>query len=269
MLKGELMYNYYFFDLDGTLVEKGSNIISENNYKILQKIKSRGHKIIINTGRDLKRAFAIKNLDKIADYVIASLGSIISDNKGNILKIYPISKEKCFEVLKELKYKAVIGYGTKDGEKIINSGKIQLYYDNCKAENRDIGKIVDVYEFLNDAELGRVLNFYFYVNNPKTFYCNINDLNLFSSYNNGIDVTYKNIDKGYPIEEYFSNHKEYYYFYAIGDGENDIPMFNICDTSISFVDSNIKAREKAKIISPIASNNDGITYIFENILKEW
>lgn len=257
------MYNYYFFDLDGTLVEKGSNKISAKNLNTIKELKRKGHVIILNTGRDLKRTLAITELCKYVDFIICSLGSLLTDNKGKVIKKETIPQDICNKVFNDLYSKLIIGYGTVDGEKIINNNDLKLYYENCKFENREIGNIVSKEEYFEDVKNNNILNFYFYT---KEKIIGFSELSLIKSYNNCYDVNLKKVDKGYFIRTYFNTRKTSKY-YAFGDGGNDVAMFVACDCSITFIDSSKEAKSKATIVSSVESKNDGVAYVLNNLLK--
>ncbi len=74
---------FIFTDIDGTLVyhEKQNTIIPDKTKECLIKLKEKGHKIIINTGRSPKSLEKIKELFEFDGY-IASLGAYVEiDNK--------------------------------------------------------------------------------------------------------------------------------------------------------------------------------------------
>jgi hypothetical protein len=259
--------NFIFFDLDGTLIEKGSNEISKENLEAIKKLKRKG-KIIINTGRDIKRTLEVKELCNEVDYIISSLGTLLTDNKGNVIKKYSIPKDVCYKVVNNLYNDTVIGYATLDGEKIISKNDLSIYYDNCAFEHRKTGKIVSKDEFLKDAENDSVLAFYFY-SKDKMFTFKVKELIYFKSYGDGYDSVLKDMNKGYIIANYFRKQIKDYknaHFYAFGDGINDLPMFNACNTSISFIDSSIEAKQKASIVSSVKSTDNGVAFVLNNLL---
>ena len=79
-------------DYDGTFFINEKDIIE--NIKMLEKLQKRDFKIMISTGRSYP---SIKNQVDLYhipyDYLSCADGSIIYDNKGNILKMYIINQE--------------------------------------------------------------------------------------------------------------------------------------------------------------------------------
>lgn len=88
------MYKLAVFDVDGTLVSKEDRILLNSTIETLMKLKHKGVKIAIASGRPL---FAMEQslLKKIAfDYYICSNGMCVADGKHQVLFQQAISKEE-------------------------------------------------------------------------------------------------------------------------------------------------------------------------------
>jgi len=273
------MYNFYFFDLDGTLVEKGSNEISKENLKVLKQLRKNNNLVIINTGRDLKRALAVKELEDNVDYLICSMGALLYETTGKWTKKISVPCELCKEVFDKYFGKVVIVYKTADGEKIIDSDLTPIYLENCKLENREPGQIVSTETYFNDSKNEEILNYVFVSKEPVASL--ISDLDITKSYDYGNDVNIKGVDKSYFIKEYFLNWLDagislgkdplgdplHHPCIAFGDGENDIPTFKVCDYSFSLLDSNSKAQENSTFIIPKKASENGVAYAIKKLNK--
>lgn len=82
----------FITDYDGTLFNS-ENEIKENN-KMLKKLQNNDFLIIISTGRSYPSIKNQVNLYNIPyDYLSCADGSIIYDNKGNIISLYPMNTD--------------------------------------------------------------------------------------------------------------------------------------------------------------------------------
>ncbi len=72
-------------DLDGTLVETEKNFIRKDNIEAIKRLRNKGHKFIISTGRDIKGIKSIfnDNNDVEFDYLVLCNGALILDNNFN------------------------------------------------------------------------------------------------------------------------------------------------------------------------------------------
>ena len=78
-----------FFDLDGTLLVDG--VISEKCREALSKAKSKGHILILNTGRS--PAFVPKEIFNDPLFAGHICGSSYTDLFGQVLSRQPLSRE--------------------------------------------------------------------------------------------------------------------------------------------------------------------------------
>ncbi len=91
-----------FLDIDGTLLRKSQDAL-QKNIDVIQKVRSLGHKVLINTGRST--AYMPKEIDteKYFDGVISGAGArIILDKKEIFCKLMPdmairLFCETCFD----------------------------------------------------------------------------------------------------------------------------------------------------------------------------
>ena len=67
-------YEIVFVDIDDTLNKSGGNI-SEYTKSIMEKLKQKGIKVVVNTGRSAKYAIEKSKEANLSDYVISSNGA--------------------------------------------------------------------------------------------------------------------------------------------------------------------------------------------------
>lgn len=89
----------FFIDLDGTTLDISNDLkISKQNYEAIKE-KNRITPVIISTGRSYGNT--VKNLMTELDipYAICQNGSVIVDNKGEVIKSIEIDKEKVQKII--------------------------------------------------------------------------------------------------------------------------------------------------------------------------
>ncbi len=112
-------------------------------------------------------------------------------------------------------------------------------------------KVVDVIEYIKNGN-HTIKKIEIFRGPDKTTdidYINNNfDLSAFSSVANNIEIVPRNINKGTALQKY--NHDDKYEIYAIGDGDNDIPMFKVAKASFAMANGSDRAKENADYIVP-------------------
>ena len=90
-------------DLDDTLLRKDKSI-SDYSLKVLNRLKELGHIIIINTARNKKGTDDLVKIIK-PNFISINAGSLILDDRGNVIYSDPIDKDTTNLVVNEiLKY---------------------------------------------------------------------------------------------------------------------------------------------------------------------
>ena len=89
------------FDIDGTLIPRTRETISENTKKAIRECEKKGIKVIISTGRCsyLIQKDALESID--SDYVITINGALITDGKLSTIKKSEMSKETFNHIIDE------------------------------------------------------------------------------------------------------------------------------------------------------------------------
>ncbi|MGL4109512.1 Cof-type HAD-IIB family hydrolase [Clostridium sp. LP20] len=252
-------------DLDGTLVHE--NRIHEDDIKAISKLKEKGHKFIISTGRSYKGVEElINNYDIDYDYLLLCNGGLIIDGNNEI-------------VLDEW-------VPSKIAQKIVNEfydyGNILIYLDNSTntilVDNHNVDKseILDMFDYFSDkVDVATVMNM---KDNYKIVSVFATDKNVEKAekiknkikdkygdyvevYRNQyfVDIAPKGCSKGAGLLKILEieNKKEDSLF-TVGDSFNDISMFNITENSYTFNHAEDKVKKHAK---------NKIDYVYEVVNK--
>lgn len=270
------MKNYVIFmDLDGTLLTDDKKICREN-YLARKKLNELGATLVIATGRSPASVKSIEpkiGLLEFEGYYITFNGVTILDKKSTGIK------------KKNYNYKPIFNYITtpKTGNKIMNFVKkykdieVGYYADSILHINRDsqrlkeysktvqlTAKIVEsVYNLRVDfnkiicvGDRDKLLKI-------QEDFTKVKDLlytdAIFSS-KNMLEFNPCFINKGSAAKKILSRPEFKYkdnYVIAIGDAENDIPMFEIADLAIAVKGSSEKVINAAHVVSE-KTNNEGI-----------
>lgn len=273
-------YKIVFIDIDGTLVDDKKEI-SQENINIIHKLKEKGIICVLCTGRPI---ITVENLSKISGampYVIAAGGAIVYNIENNeviyskemkkdiakqILEI--IRKHKIYNavtisknILEEkveydinsigrpetIKIDDLQAYMEKTKEPILqftpdsyNKEKIEhLREDLIKIPNLSI---IPVDKFVKNVD-GEIKTVYF------------------------IDIMMKDVTKAEAIKQllnYLNIEKEE--AIAIGDGYNDLEMFDVVGYKVAMENAVEELKQKAYMVT-VSNNEFGVAKALEKIFN--
>lgn len=270
-------YDIVFCDIDDTL-NPSNGTTTEYTREVMKKLKDKGIKVVVNTGRSAKYAVEKSIEAGLSEYIISSNGA----------EVYNYHERK--EIF----------------SKPISNDDILAIYDYCQTHNMTI--------ILNCLEK-RYINIkdYKYNNEPAIYFEDINEVisnnkinqlvilsinfdrmlvlpNMFKEKFPSLKVVHSSIGL---IEEKREPGKEYYHdlvlentakstgivelldylgidserAIAIGNGYDDICMCDVVGTSIAVENSNQSLKEVATYITD-SSENDGVAKILEKLCLE-
>jgi phosphoglycolate phosphatase (TIGR01487 family) len=222
----------FAIDIDGTITINGDGAVNLDALSKLRYLVKLGHKIIYVTGRSSIEAYVLSIFGGTTKIAIGENGGVIT--KSPMDHILLADKEKCLKGYKILKEK----FGDVENKRV----------------------------FPRMTEI--VLTRTFDINQGnKVLEENNLDLVLVDS-NYAFHINEKKIDKAYGLR-YLSNimKTKVSEFIAIGDSETDIPLFNICENSITFESSKQAVKEKAKYIVK-GENGEGLINAIDLIIQE-
>ena len=272
------MYKIVMVDLDGTLLDDNKNVSNKNIEMINKVYKEKGVIFVIATGKNISDISYITDAigESINQYIIASNGAVIKNNVKNdyIVKKY-LTDEEVINIIDTYKKHNLIGLiQTEKGpvieDKLAAEVENVTYAENLKdyvLENKisnialitPMGKEEDLKLLKTELEnkfsslaSTEVCDFT-HTNNGKTFSCKYIDvMKEGSTKANAIKILidYLNISKEEVI--------------AIGDGGNDIPMFEMAGYKIVMENANESVKSKAEYITD-TNNHDGVAKALEYV----
>ncbi len=251
-----------FVDLDGTLTYEPKKIDIRNK-TIFEKLKNIGIPVVVNTGRPIRYTASICKQFSTSNYIIASNGAEVYNylTKKYIYKS-SISKEN-LDILNQLieKYSLFfLAHGT------------EREYSNIKEKGRIYkNKLSDIFE----EDIPQVVIKSYSLNNMKLFRRDLQQLtdlkivNKTKNVKDGTllyyDVVNNEVTKGnavvklceslnIPVEKAM----------AIGDGDNDIEMFEKVGYKVAVANASDKLKEKANYVT-LSNKENGVALILNEL----
>gem|GEM_PF-135919 len=270
-------------DLDGTLLDSRQRI-SEYTKKVLEECKNRGIKLVIATGRN---HFSARKLVEGIEGVsfVSNNGSLIVDEKGEILREREISGETTREILKKSKEVGKLYYFLVSPDRLLMpparkglckplikhlfSWKgFMEYLDNRKIVPRVKTRNIEEYLTQNNFKVQKI-NFLGDPNRVLELEKRVEDFNLAITRGHewSIDINPPGVNKGEALK-FLINHwgipEEG--LMAFGDGSNDFEMIGFAGTGVVMDNSNLGIlRETADLIAP-SNNDDGVARMIEKVV---
>ncbi|CAD2092924.1 haloacid dehalogenase-like hydrolase, putative [Plasmodium vinckei brucechwatti] len=255
-----------FIDLDGTLLNRHKKV-SKLNIESLAKAQNKGIKIVFATGRPMFSVNAIigKDMKKNNLSLIPGIylnGAITYGPNGDIILDNYIDKKLIMDIYNFSKENNLVGrifWNSLEKAHIFeNNEYIDRYFD-IEPTTPDIideetlknTKIYRILILLDEENLSSVLKMYQDKFSDRVFVDN-----TFKTY---IEVFHHNANKFEGVKA-LCKHFDISLndALAIGDGENDIEMFQGVGTSIAVQNAPSKIKKCAKYVAP--SNNDDALY---------
>ncbi len=212
----------FAIDIDGTITINGEGMV---NLEILSKLRyliKLGYKIVYVTGRSSVEAFILSVFGGTTKVSVGENGGVITKSPTNHILL--ADKEKCMK-----------GY-------------------HLLAKEFDDIEIKQVFPRMTEVVLTRTFDI---DKGNRILKDNNMDLVLVDS-NYAYHINEKKINKayglGYVLNMLKINPSE---VVAIGDSETDIPMFELCENSVSFESSKYKVKKMARYIVD-GKNGEGL-----------
>lgn len=270
-------YKIVFVDIDDTL-NPSNGSVSEYTKEIMTKLKEKGIKVVVNTGRSTKYAVNKSLEANLSEYVISSNGAEVYDyHNRKVLFNQAIPKDTI---------KDIYNYCNEHNMTLILNSIENRYINitDYKYNNEPAIFFDDIDELLKDKEINQLI-----------VLCSNYDRmlvipNLFKEKFPSLKVVHSSIGL---IEEVRTPGKEYYHdlvlehtakstgivelldyldidseeAIAIGNGYDDICMCDVVGTSVAVENANTILKETATYITDSASN-DGAAKILEKLCLE-
>ena len=282
------MYKLILIDLDGTLLNDQRQV-SEENIQIIQKAyKEKGVPSAIATGRGLYVAEYIGNVvgEGFKQYIIASNGSTIKDNKQDIYinkqylnqeqirKIIKIGKQNNLKFMMQTYINNVTDDTEIEKEKEIYDKMGEAFYVSQNLEkymNEEIDRITVIATIAGDKED---------ITNAKQELENVEGIQTtnvcrhFIKNEQGsreyyyIDIMEKGASKANAIiklADHLGIKKEE--IIVIGDGGNDLPMFEVAGLKVAMGNAIEEIKKKADYITE-SNNESGVAKAISKFVLE-
>lgn len=257
------MIKIIFSDFDNTML----NYYSENNYfdeykiSIFKRLRDKGIKFCIVTGRGVSFFERFPNLLEVIDYIAGSNGSCIYDVRN---KKYLFHEEIDSDILNGL-----IAYLIKNNYSfILNCKELRYRYGDMIADDvidYDCDKDYSCEQVIVrtlDNETGKLFN---HLENVKDI--GINNIATWNGYFT-IDINKKIVSKGWAIRllcDYLNI--DVNDAMAFGDGVNDKSMFEVVSKGMAVGNAVSKLKTFSKDVVLDCKNDGMYKYIEKNILK--
>lgn len=269
------MIKAVFIDIDGTLLTSRREV-TDNTKNIINKCIEKGIKIILSSGRSRIDTIEYHKIAGTSPYIISSNGAEAYDIE-NKKEVYsePVSKEVVKELLmysQKNDYKINFNYGSElvmnkyfypdEAENVRTEKELLEIADKekilqCVVSNKDFEKMKEFKRYLNSTNMNIKIE-----NESKR----LKNQDLEPSKNYYCDVTSVLISKGKAVQkmcEYLNLKCEE--IATIGDGENDISMFEVTENSVAMGNALEKVKEKAKFVTN-SNNEEGVAKYLESIV---
>lgn len=248
------------FDIDGTLIPRGCNNVSDKTKEILKVMKNKKYPLVIITSRSHQE---MKSLDKtfleLFDYAVLSTGTLIFKNWCLIRK-NTIHREMFSTFIDTLeKNNIMYGYSRNDFEFIYSqtaSTELQGRYSSLFMGDYKVRKLElkdEVIDFIYLLEKNQLINLKKYV----TEQIELCDFKIHGQ------VKPAGINKGYGLREVAKELKmKASDFLVFGDGINDIPMFREAGISVAMGNASDEVKNQANFTCGI-DKEDGVAQFIE------
>lgn len=243
-------------DLDGTLLESQTNSISTENRQAIRRLRDKGHKFIISTGRDLQGV--IKSVgqynDLEYDYLVLCNGALILDKDHNEVYKNYLSNDFVKNLYENFFNKETMGFHVtyENSNAIFYDGDLGKYsYFVAEFKNINNEKIFD-----EDYEFGLLSMFtkdhsIDAVESLKNIILELHGDKIEAFRNQSfLDIVSKNCSKGEALKKILEIEGwNIDNLYTIGDSYNDLSMFSITNNSFTFnhVEEGVKSFANNKV----------------------
>lgn len=278
-------------DMDGTLLNDNHEIDKETA-EAIKKAEESGIIFVISTGREYENVKYILDKKDIKCQCILSNGAEYRDENGNILDVININENSAKEIIQIFKDNNISArmftdkgiFTTSTREKALEEITFRTLTFNKNLTKEEAKKIAekenfftclkyveDVEKFFEDGiEIRKFVAFHEDIellNKLKETIGKIGGLAISSSFNDNIEITDINAQKGIILEKVITkmgiDKKD---VVILGDSFNDYSMFEIFEESVAMKNAIPEVKKIAKYITD-TNDNQGVAKAIYNILN--
>ncbi len=253
-----------FFDIDGTLLKSNHEQLDTDVISSVKKLQNNGFKVCLCTGRSLGQAKVIKEQLNIGDGIFANGQTILKNDKfilNNQLENRIV--DKMFNIAKENK---VFVATIENAGMFLNRG-IKNYILKYKLRKFAFGGIKQ-----KRLKADKVQGFWLFAKGEQIAKVEAKiNTEIYKVYKYGdttLEVLPKNFSKATGIKFYQKAINKDVITIGIGDGRNDVPMFNAVDYKIAMGNANDQLKSIADFVTTKNDDNgivNAVNHIIENI----
>jgi Cof subfamily protein (haloacid dehalogenase superfamily) len=240
------------FDIDGTLLSVGSDVIEDSAVKAIQALKDKGVKIAVATGRNYPFIKPMVREVLEADFYVTINGHCLHDKDAHVLVQHPLDLDTMFDLFEFAKsHQLAIAY------KAAHEMRVLFDYDNfCEmySEGFDVKHLLSdhthrPYESMRESNpLGIfMLADATMVSLMRERYA---DLQIIPNYGLRIDVFGKHMNKAVGIQPLLDTlNITWDNVMAFGDADNDAEMLKTVGTSVAMGNSKAHIQAMASYVT--------------------
>ena len=256
------------FDMDGTLLNS-EKMVSRGTSLELERLNNEGIKIVLSSGRLYKSIEAYAKILPFKCSIIATNGSVVSDEEGRRVYEKPIDTDAFFEFMKMLyDYKMNFHfYGINEFYRL--KGTTSL--NNYSRVPKDIKDTIDIVEFNNMKEIEDSVNnnSYFkvllveddkkYLEEVRAELKKIHGVKISSSWANNIEIVPEGVNKAKSLQYLCKNYGlGLENLMSFGDNNNDIEMIEHSKVGVAMKNATNELMQKSDFITDYDNDHDGI-----------
>ncbi len=252
------MIKAIFFDIDGTLFSHANNKIPDSTIDCLKKLRNKGVKTIIATGRHKIDLVTLPVKDIPFDGYLTLNGQLLLDEDLKTYASTPIDKEEMEIVSRIFNKKKIPMILVTENDRYIN------YVDDTvikvlKGEHMDIPPIKEY-----GGEIIYQAMAYIQKNRQDLLDSLLDECSITSWHPTGIDIIPVGGGKSNGIKQYIkANNLKVEETMAFGDGDNDCGMLKFVGIGVAMGNASTKAKQAADYITDDI-DNDGIKKALEH-----
>ncbi|MDY0276622.1 MAG: HAD family hydrolase [Acholeplasma sp.] len=251
-------------DLDGTLLNDEKHIsIKTKTY--LQTLSTKGHLIVLSTGRSYLGAINYHKELKLSTPIIALNGALIvyPDGRKDIIAFENSTLKTIFNDLKPY-LKNFLLNGIDIVYSYNNNKDLEYLFNGANTNNKDIND----YDF-NDNILNAIIMVTDENRKTVEFYIKENtNLNLryWGTFNNDAfyDLSIPVISKAHALERVLKHYNHPVdRLITFGDSVNDLEMLSLTKYGVAMKNAHDEIKKQASFVTDFDNNNDGIALFLE------